>query len=356
MRNNDGLSDRKISILKAIIDAHIEKGEPVGSKYLTQNKQIALSSATIRNEMAELEEMGYLEQPHTSAGRVPSEHGYRFYVNSILENYRMNAQEMRRLNDMMHLKLAELDNVLDNASKLISSLTNYTSLSVKPKHKSTSVKNYKLVMLDTQNFLVIMILADDEVKTKQIHVQYFITEDMISRLERAMNEYLSGLSPEQITVSRIMALEKRVPECEAIISPIVKVVYETLEDANGGELKLEGMNLLLQYPEYSDMNSFRKMLDVLEKKEELINIVENSNKDIMNVFIGSENNVDVMKNSSLVFKTISSNGKTIGAIGVIGPCRMDYSNVITTVNYLADTISEAMKKRMGLSPPYENSN
>lgn len=355
-RDPNGLSARKIGILKAIIDAHIKNGEPVGSKYLTQNKQIALSSATIRNEMAELEDMGYLEQPHTSAGRVPSEHGYRFYVDSILENYRANAHELRRMNELMKLKLTELDNILDNASKLMASLTNYTSLSVKPKKKATLMKSCKLVLLDSQNFLVVMILDDDEVKTKQIRVRYFVNESMLARLEPVLNEFIAGIPSEQITLQRIMMIEKHAPDCEDIISAIIKAIYETLESVDGGNLKLEGMNLLLQYPEYSDMNSFRKMLDILEKKEKLISLVENSNKDMMNVLIGSESNVEGMNNTSFVFKTISSGGKVIGTIGVIGPCRMDYTNVISTVNYLADSISDAVKKQSDPPPGIDGKN
>ena len=170
--NRNELSERKKLILKAIIDAHINMGEPVGSKYLTQNKQITYSSATIRNEMAELEDMGYLEQPHTSAGRVPSELGYRFYVDSLIQRYRMTASEINELRSMLRAKITELDGILAQATKIASALTHYTALSVKPRETQICVSRFETIFLDSRNFILVMIISHGVVKTKYIKLDF----------------------------------------------------------------------------------------------------------------------------------------------------------------------------------------
>ena len=167
-RTPEELSERKKLILKAIIDAHIAGGEPVGSKYLVESKQIACSSATIRNEMAELEAMGYLEQPHASAGRVPSERGYRFYVDSLIEHYAMTAREIGQINQLLQSKMAELDQILLTASRVASNLTNYTGFAVKPGTSSVNVRRFDVVFLDERTFILVMVASGGQVKTRTL--------------------------------------------------------------------------------------------------------------------------------------------------------------------------------------------
>lgn len=341
------LSERKKMILKAIIEAHIREGEPVGSKYLTQNGGISLSSATVRNEMAELEEMGYLEQPHTSAGRIPSELGYRFYVNGLMQRHVLTPSEQTELEGMVQGKLTELDQVLERATKLISELTNYTSIAVRPRQKTVTVRHFKLVYLNEAAFLLVMITSAEIVKTKQIHVAFSVTPGTLERLELGLNLYVAGKTPEEITLPVIMELEEKLSDLQPLITPIIRCVYEVISELDCGELKLEGMNRLLQYPDYSDMHQLKELLGTLENKEELLNLISSSDRDRVNVLIGSENEVDVMHNSSLVFKTVKRRGKVIGAIGVIGPTRMDYSRVISTVEQLAESIEDMAQERPG---------
>ena len=341
--NGDELSDRKKLILKAVINAHIDNGEPVGSKFLTYNKQIALSSATIRNEMAELEELGYLEQPHTSAGRIPSEHGYRFYVNSLMESYRLTANELREMNNLFNSRIDEIDKILDYASRLMSMFTNYVSLAVKPRPKQITVVRFKSILLDGSSFLLVMITSTSIVKTRYIYVKFIITEQILSEFETVLNTFLTNITMEMVTLPLIMEMERRLPECEALVSPVIKCVYEVLGELNDGDLKFDGVNRLLQYPEFTDIERLKELLGVLENKEEILNIVSSSEHDVVNIYIGSENSVEIMQKSTLVFKTIKSGDKIVGAIGVLGPCRMDYSKVITTVEYLASNITEMNK-------------
>lgn len=333
------LSERKKMILKAIIDAHIMNGEPIGSKYLTQTNKIALSSATIRNEMAELEALGYLEQPHTSAGRVPSETGYRFYVDSLMKSYRLTAAELEEINNLQRNKVAEMDQLLERAGRIMSMLTNYTSLAVKPRPRISLITKFKAIYCEDHSFVLVMITDTDTVKTKYINVTKAVEKEALTRLENVLNKYVAGRPADSISLPIIMQMEAEMGEHESLVSPIIKTIYNAVNEGGEGDIKIEGVNRLLQYPEFSDLDMLREFLSVLEKKEDILDLISNSKKDVVNIFIGSENSVDVMHNSSLIFKLITSDNRVIGAIGVIGPRRMDYSKTVGTIEYLSEYIS-----------------
>lgn len=356
--NGDGsrLNERKKLILKAIIEAHVKEGEPVGSKYLTQNKQIALSSATIRNEMSELEEMGYLEQPHTSAGRVPSEHGYRFYVNSLMQKYRMSQNELARMNTLVKSRLAEVDKLLETATQLAAALTNYTSIAIKPGQSAAVITKFRLVFLTDEMLMLVMLMADGSVKTSQIHAEIRIDADMLERLEFMLNTRVAGKRADEITMPLVMELEKSFGDGDSLVGPVLKCICGTLGDGSDGEVRLSGVNNLLEYPEYADARKFKDLLGVLEEKRDLLKLVSESDEDTgrPQVIIGSENSVEEMQDSALVFQKIHSGGKVVGAIGILGPRRMDYSKVISTVEYIAENISGLLDPEKGLPPGGES--
>ena len=331
------LSERKKQILRAIIEAHIEGGEPVGSKYLMQS--ISCSSATIRNEMAELENMGYLEQPHASAGRVPSELGYRFYVDSLRRDYAMTAHDIEEINKLMKVKMAELDQILTAASKVASSLTNYTGFAIKPGSSTVSISRFETFYIDEHTFALVMLLSSASVKTKKIHLESRIDEETVSVLGKALNLCLAGLSAEEITLPIIMKLEAVMGDDARLVNPIVKSIYAVMSDVDHGELKVSGLNRLLQYPEYSDTEKFGEILSTFEQKEDLLNLVSENSDEGLSVFIGSESSVKVMDQSTIVFKPIKKNGRTVGAVGVVGPRRMDYSKVLATLESIGGNIS-----------------
>ena len=334
--DGDPLSERKRLILQAIVTAHIAGGEPVGSKMLADQPQLHCSSATIRNEMAELEALGYLEQPHTSAGRVPSELGYRYYVNSLRKRYEMTNKEIATLNIAMQEKLTEIDEILAEASKIASTLTNYTGVAIKPRLAKTTVERFESAFLSERNFLLIMLLNSGTVKTKNVHLAFPLSNDDLKRLTELCTRRLSGCTAEELTVAKVCELEKAMGISSAVVSPIVKVIYETLSEADGGDVQVQGVNRLLEYPEYADVDKIRNMLDIFEKKDQLLDMVsaDQGQSDDVNVYIGKENTVQTMQNSSFVYRTIRHNGEVVGAIGVIGPRRMDYAKVIETINRL----------------------
>lgn len=334
------LSERKKQILKTIVEAHIAEGEPVGSKYIVDNHQLSCSSATIRNEMSELEEMGYLEKPHTSAGRVPSELGYRFYVDTLVQHYAMTAHEVAEINNVLKHKMNELDQILESAAKLASNITNYTSFSVKPKFISRSISRFELIHIDDYSVLLVMITTGGAVKTKKIQMPSPISAQTVSSICNVLNNRLAGLENNEITLPVLMDLEDELGDNAYFVRPIIKIIYDTMNEVEDSELKVSGLNRLLQYPEFADSQKFGALLDAIESKQEILNLVsQGKSDDDVNVIIGSEGSVNFTSNSSVIYKPIKKDGKTICAIGVIGPLRMDYAKVLATIEELGDNIS-----------------
>lgn len=337
------LSERKKLILKAVIEAHIAGGEPVGSKYLTENIDIACSSATIRNEMAELESLGYLEQPHTSSGRIPTDKGYRFYVDSLSDTYATANAEIDGIGELTKVKTNEIDKMLESASRLASSLTNYTGIAIKPRPASAHIGRFETMYLDENDFIIVMLTSIGSVKSKSIRSDIALTAEDTEHLTDCLNACFAGLSAEKITLPIVMKLEGMLGELSSLSGTVIKSIYEVMSDINGGSLRYSGIDHLLQYPEYSDVSQFKELLEVLERQDDILSIVSDNGKEDIKVYIGSESPVKVMNNSSLVFKPIKKDGKTVGAIGVIGPTRMDYAKVLSTISSISGNIASVLE-------------
>ncbi len=348
---DDELNGRKKKILKAVIDAHIVCGEPVGSKLLAANQQIALSSATIRNELAELTEMGYLIQPHTSAGRIPTEQGYRFYVNSLIAGYDRTVSEIRGLNELLRAKTAQLDRIIDDAGRLMSSLTNYPAFAVRAKPRKQAVRSFNLMRMDAYSFLLIMIISETNVKTRTVHTTVALEEEDLRLIQSVLNRMLTGIDPDKLTLAQLLEVENAMGRLGSLASPIIKCVHAALSEDAGSDLRVEGVDRFLEYPEFSSVDRLRSMLEMLSSKKELLELVEHAQGDEINVYIGSENSADQTGDSTLIFKTITIDGQPLGAIGVIGPCRMNYSKVISTVEQLAESITGMIRPGRGLPDP-----
>ena len=338
------LSERKKRILRSIIDAHIAMGEPIGSKYLVTSAEIPFSSATIRNEMAELEEMGYLVQPHTSAGRIPTQLGYRFYVDSLMESYKLTASEIVVLNNMLKSKIGELDTIIQNASRLVASMTNYTSVAIKASGGET-VRSFSYMILDGHNFLMVMKTSGENVRTKQVHTDVLLDDNNVSRLMALMNTYCVNVAPDDITYSTIWKMESAMGDAAGLVNPAVKAFYDAVVSSSDSNVKFEGVNRLLEYPEFSNVEQLKRVFSMLENKDDFIDMISNSDRDKVNVFIGNEES-KLASNSAFIFRTLTVDGKVIGAIGVFGPSRMDYSKVISTVEYLTQKITGIIEGRV----------
>ncbi len=335
----DELSKRKQLILRSVVESHIATGEPIGSKYLMTKSDIPYSSATIRNEMAELESLGYLEQPHTSAGRVPTGRGYRFYVDSLMERYKLTATEIVSLNSLIRNKMGELNSILKSASKLIAAMTNYTSIALKAKNAGMRlVEQFSYMLLSGEEFLLVMRMSDGSIATKQIRPTITVDDDILRKLTDVLNASFTGLSSEDVTLPIIMQAEANMGSAGVLISPVIKAIYEIIGKHEEADINVEGINKLLEYPEFAGVEQMKQIISMFENKDDFMRIMESADDDKVNIFIGRDG--ELVDHSAFVFKTIKVGGKTVGAIGVFGPSRMDYSKVISTVEYLSRNLSD----------------
>ena len=346
------LTPRKIQILRAIVEAHISHGEPVGSKYIAESKALACSSATIRNEMAELENMGYLVQPHTSAGRIPSELGYRIYVEALVQQYSSTKSEIEAINERLKYKLTEMDEILSEASRLAASFTDYTGIAFKSGARKARVTKFNSVYLSPTDFLLVMSFDGDMVKPKTVHLPFTITEQMVSRFTELLNIYLVNLTADEIAMPLILKIETLMGSGGAIVHPTIKAIYEAMSELDSTDVRLDGITKLLQYPEYSDVSKLRSLLDVLEEKEKLLDVIEShtTKDDGLQIYIGNENDGDAMKDTTLIFRNITVGGNQF-AVGVIGPRRMNYTKVIGMLNQLASGIDRMFSTDDTSLPP-----
>ncbi len=337
------LNERQCMILKAVVNAHIESGEPIGSKLLSEQIPVNLSSATIRNVMADLEGLGYLEHPHTSAGRVPTSKGYRLYVNSLMNGYSLSKTEQLEIEATASKRLIGIDGLLKDAAKTVAGITNYTALAVKPRHRSVLVMSFKLLPMNDYGVLMVMQTSVGIVKTRFVEVGFKVSAEMAESLEETLNRFLTGISVENVTAALVAEMEASLSVLAPLLIPIMRAFMEEIGTLNGGQLTMEGMDKMLKYPEYSNLESLKGLLGLLEKKDYILNVVSGAQTDTVNIYIGPESEDEHLKGSSLVFKTITENERPVAAIGVIGPCRMDYPKVVSTVEYLSDKISDALK-------------
>lgn len=342
------ISDRKKQTLRYIVEAYISGGEPVGSKYLTDSKQLPWSSATVRNDMMELERCGYLYQPHTSAGRIPTTAGYQAYVNELMEEYKMTASEVEAINKLLTFKLSELDKIVHNMGKIASHLSNYTAVTMQPKEKGAFVKRFEIMKLDEKNFVLIMITSTELVKSSHLHSSFDITDDDAELIKSSLNRYIAGLTPEDINLPIISKLERSVGSLSSIITPIIRVINEALTDIDDGSIEFEGVTNLLKYPEFSDNEALNGIINLPNEKDRLIELLseENGNgvqtADGVNIIIGSEETSSPIKDYSIVYKSFDAGQGLKGTLAIIGPKRMEYGKVVAHLKYLTSRITQIL--------------
>ena len=327
------LNERKRKILEAIIEDYISSAEPVGSRTISKHTDMGLSSATIRNEMSDLEEMGYLISPHTSAGRVPTDAGYRFYVNELMEQYKMAQKDIVTLRRFFTVGVLQLDRLIRQASSIVSQLTNYTTIAVTPELKRSYIKRFELVPVDSKTALLVLVTSEGIVKNQLITV----SEDEVSlrNLSLVLNEKLTGLTLEEINLVRINEIQQILGADSAVLMPILNFIHQAISELDGSEVYVANTQNILNHPEYYDLSKAKELLSFLEDKESVKHAVNQADTgDAINVVIGSENEMDEMKDTSLVTAKYVSNGKVIGKLGIVGPTRMNYAKVIASLDYI----------------------
>ncbi|HAL63321.1 MAG TPA: heat-inducible transcription repressor HrcA [Clostridiales bacterium] len=337
------LSQRKQRILKAIIDEYIGTAEPVGSRAISKKEGLGLSSATIRNEMADLEELGYLIQPHTSAGRIPTDSGYRFYVNSLMKRYQMSVEALEKLNMIMAERVNHLELIIKKASLIASTLTEYTTVVTSPKLNSSVIKKLELVNLGHGNVMALIITGTGMVKNQSVAIS--LSDEQAAELSKIISDRISGRTADELTFDVISDIEalaaKKLDIPSKVLINILNFVYEAIDSLDETEIYVNNAKSILSYPEFSDTKKAREMLEFLESKENLVKLI-GSPKDGVDVKIGTENEFAELENSSLVTVNYKVGDKVVGRIGVIGPKRMNYAKVIASLDCISNQIDKIL--------------
>lgn len=335
------LNDRKKRILQAVIDEYIGTAEPVGSRAISKNESLNLSSATIRNEMADLEEMGYLIQPHTSAGRIPSDEGYRFYVNSLMRQYRMGMEAIAELQKAFQLKITRLDQIVKYAGSIASTLTDYTTVVTTPDINTSKLRKIDLVHISSGKTM--LIIVTETVQSQIMNIN--LSEAECSLIALALNQRLSGLDLDEITLERVFDIKNELINTidDEILSRVIQFVYETINVRLDSEIYVSNIQSILKYPEYKDVAKAGEMFSYLEDRDRLKRLILTDTSEGINAKIGSEIEDEILKDCSLVTVNYSLGDKKGGKIGVIGPKRMNYSKVFASLDVISGEIDKILK-------------
>jgi len=340
------LDDRKMKILNAIIKTYLETGEPVGSRTISKYADLNLSSATIRNEMSDLEEMEYILQPHTSAGRIPSDKGYRLYVDQLMES---KEKEVAEIKELMIQRQDKMEAVLKQVAKVLATNTNYATMITGPQYNQTKLKFIQLSIISEAQLLTVVVTRGNVVKNKMIHLEHGLDNETILKLNILLNTSLNGLAIEQINLGTITSLKEQAGTHSDVISSVLDAVAEAI-CSSGEDLDIytSGTTNIFRYPELSDSERASELLNTFEEKQQLANLVAESmgteeNTGIQ-VYIGNETPVQTMKDCSIVTATYELGEGMKGTVGIIGPKRMDYDKVVSTLKTLTTQLDELFKK------------
>ena len=333
------LNERKEKILDAVIRNYLETGEPVGSRTISKYTDLNLSSATIRNEMSDLEELGYIVQPHTSAGRIPTDKGYRFYVDNILKEKKVTEKE-----DLLIQKVDKVETLLQNMAKMLATNTNYATMVSTPKAQTNRIKFVQLSVLEEKSLLCTVVSDKNHVVNKIVKVSKDVNQEIVVRLNVALNTVLAGLSIEEINLGVMTTLASQAGEFESVVSEVLKAITEAIATEEQMKIYTSGATNIFKYPELSDKERASQLLTTLEEKSQLTELInEGDEKTGIQVYIGSESPVQSMKDCSVVTATYELEDGFKGTIGIIGPKRMDYEKVVDALRNVKEQLSDTFK-------------
>lgn len=339
------LDERKTKILQAVIRNYLETGEPVGSRTISKYTDLNLSSATIRNEMADLEEMGYIVQPHTSAGRIPSDMGYRFYVDTMIEERERDVVEMK---EMLVERQDKMENLLKQVAKVLAQNTRYATMISAPQTHRNKVKFLQLSRVDASQILAVIVVEGNVIRNNMLSVDQELDDETLLKLNILLNSHLNGLSLEEINLGMIAALKQQAGIHSDIVSDVIDAVAEAIKGDEDLEIYTSGANNIFRYPELADQERASELINTFEEKQQLGNLVMDTLADEENtgiqVYIGDETPVRSMRDCSVVTATYELGEGMKGTIGIIGPKRMDYDKVISTLRTIQSQLDDLYKK------------
>ncbi len=338
------LDERKTKILQAIIRNYLETGEPVGSRTISKYTDLNLSSATIRNEMADLEELGYIVQPHTSAGRIPSDKGYRFYVDTMMEEKEREVVEMK---EMLLERQDKMEVLLKQMAKLLAQNTNYATMISAPQTHHNKVKFIQLSRVDSHQILAVIVVEGNVIKNNILPITQELTDETLLKLNILLNTHLNGLSIQEINLGMIAAMKQQAGIHSDIVSEVIDAVAEAIKADEDLRIYTSGTNNIFRYPELADQQKASELISTFEEKQVLSELVQerlaDENSTGIQVYIGNETPVSSMKDCSVVTATYELEEGMRGTIGIIGPKRMDYDKVIGTLKAMQSQLDELYK-------------
>ena len=336
------IDKRKIQILEAIINDYINTGEPVGSRTIAKRYDLGVGSATIRNEMSDLEDMGYLEQPHTSAGRIPSSKGYRLYVDSLMEKARLSEEEQLQIKKyIIDSAMLEVDKIVKQASTLLSELTNLTCVVQTPSVMKSYIKSVQLLKVDDSNLISVIVTDSGVIKNHRIKTSKIPSMEELQVINKVINKRLVNLTIQDINLEVINNLKGDLMGYDDLFNAIVPVLYETLKEDNSSEIFMEGTTNIFNYPEYNDIDNAKKILNLLYNKDYVVELL--APKGGLSIKIGDENYIPEAKNCSVISAEYSLGDRPMGTIGLIGPRRINYSRVIAIMAQVMKELNDALK-------------
>ena len=357
------LDERKLKILKAVIQNYLETGEPVGSRTISKFTDLKLSSATIRNEMADLEELGYIVQPHTSAGRIPTDKGYRLYVDDMMSQKEQELsgresevadreKEVASMRDMLSEKVDKVEELLQNVAKVLAKDTNYATMITSPKVTGNKLKFVQLSQLEPDKILAVIVMEGNLIRNKVITVSEELSQENILKLNILLNTTLTGLTLEQMNLSIVSRMETQAREHVTLIKEVLDAIVDTISNADNMKIYTSGATNIFKYPELSDSGKASELIYALEEKQSLTGLVTESEQDVeenadnhgIQVYIGNETPVESMKDCSVVTATYELQDGMKGTIGIIGPKRMDYEKVVNTLKNMREQLDDVFKK------------
>jgi len=342
------LDARKLQVLQAIIHDYIITAEPVGSRTVAKKYNLGISSATIRNEMSDLEEMGFLEQPHTSAGRIPSEKAYRLYVDKLMQVRSLSHHEAEYIKQLYELKILQLEEVVYQTVKVLSDITNYTSVALAPQFNEITIKHIQLVPVDKDFALLVVVTSSGILKDTLIQIPKGIDNDFLQKVSNFLNEQFRNKTFSEIDLDALSSIRQIFNENQRLFNTFVDELTRGLQEgARDKEIYLEGTTNILNFPEYQDIPRVRSFLSLMEEKDILYRILNSVKGNGVKVSIGTENPHEDLKDCSLITATYRLGERVLGTIGMIGPTRMEYSRAVSVMDHMAKALSCYLTKLYG---------
>ena len=338
------MTERKKKVLRSVVDLYIRTAEPVGSKAITELPDMKYSSATIRNEMADLTTMGYLEQPHTSAGRIPSAAGYRLYVDELMADYRLSIDETKSINTAIEEKMQRVDKLVEKVAKLVSQATDLPAISMASRSGDATVKRFELIGAGQGSFILVVMLSNDEVVNKLIKLPLHVEDNDLKLLSALLNATMTEISADEFTAGLLERVMRSAGAAASLVPVIVEFTAETLRRSGSSNMVVAGHSRLLGLPEYRDVDKAQKVMTSLDEEtlSNLPAVMQNSNG--TKVIVGPENISEELKDTSVVMTKFDIGDGLQGMIGVVGPTRMDYAKVTARLSYFAESLSKMFAK------------